>query len=461
MSPAGARMMKRLLLVEDNEEVRRQLRWGFSEEGYTVLVAGSVDEARAIQDRKHPQVITLDLGLPPDPEGSSEGYRALTELLAADPQARIIVVTGHHDMENALRCIRSGAYDFCRKPVALDELKVIVRRAFYLHEVLQSRKPDVVDAVDVVDADIICQCEKMREVMKSVGKVAASDAPVLITGESGTGKELVARAIHRMSGRGKGPLIAINCGAIPEQLLEAELFGHEKGAFTGAQQQVLGKVEYADGGTLFLDEIGELPPQLQVKLLRFLQEMIIQRVGGRKDIPVNVRVIAATNTDLATAIRSGQFREDLYYRIGVVTIHLPPLRERGQDILLLANSFLRKFDTAGKISGLHPSTEKAMLLYPWPGNVRELENKIRRAIIFAGGSLLGLEDMSLGEPDFDSGGDADAVPLSLREARSKVERKLLLTALNRHSGNIVQAAQAMGISRPTFYDLLKKHSIEI
>lgn len=452
-------MTKQLLLIEDNEEVRRQLRWAFSGEGYNVLVAGSVDEARAIQDKEHPQVITLDLGLPPDPEGSSEGYRALMELLAADPQARIIVVTGHHDTENALRCIQHGAYDFCRKPVAPDELKVIVRRAFYLHEVLRSKTPETGGAGDF---GIICQCEKMQEVMKSVGKVAASDVPVLITGESGTGKELVARAIHRMSGRDKGPLITINCGAIPEQLLEAEFFGHEKGAFTGAQQQVLGKVEYADGGTLFLDEVGELPLQLQVKLLRFLQEMIIQRVGGRKDIPVNVRVIAATNSDLAAAIRAGQFREDLYYRIGVVTIHLPPLRERAQDILLLANSFLRKFDTANKIVGLHPSAEKAMLLYAWPGNVRELENKIRRAIIFAGGARLGLEDISLDAPD--SGlGDAgpDTASLSLREARSNVERKMLLMALNRHSGNIMQAAQALGISRPTFYDLLKKHSIEV
>ncbi len=456
-------MDKQLLIIEDNEEVRRQLRWGFSEEGWQVLLAGGAAEALDLQRKKKPGVVTLDLGLPPDAEGSSEGFRCLEGLLAQDPQVRVIVVTGHHDMNNALRSITSGAYDFCRKPVNLDELRVIVRRAFFLREVAAERKTQ---DRDTAEHGIISQCRAMRDVLKNIAKVAASDAPVLITGESGTGKELVARAIHRLSGRASGPLVTVNCGAIPENLLESEFFGHEKGAFTGAAARVQGKVEYADGGTLFLDEIGELSPHLQVKLLRFLQEMVFQRVGGRHEITVNVRIIAATNIDIETAIREGRFREDLFYRIGVVNLMLPPLRERGDDILLLARHFARQFDTAGKILGFSAASEKALKEHSWPGNVRELENRVRRGIIFAGSPLISPVDLSLsGEAD----NTAEARPeageqpplISLREARNTVEKELLLAALERYSGNIVQAAQAMGISRPTLYDLLKKHQVEI
>ncbi len=463
-------MEKRLLLVEDNDEVRRQLRWGFSDEGYTVLQAGSVDEALALQRKEKPQVITLDLGLPPDAEGCSEGFRGLQELLAADPQARVVVVTGHHDIDNALRCINNGAYDFCRKPANLEELKIIVRRAFFHYGLLGEAKSAPKPAVQKKKHGIICQCKPMTDLLERVSKVASSDAPVLISGESGTGKELVAQAIHNLSGRADGPIVTINCGAIPEHLLESEFFGHEKGAFTGATQRVLGKVEYADKGSLFLDEIGELPLPMQVKLLRFLQEMVIQRVGGRQDISVNVRIIAATNRNLPACIKEGSFREDLYYRIGVVNLALPPLRAREEDIMLLARHFIQRHEQAdglaGKITGFTPEAEVAMRTYNWPGNVRELENKVRRAMIFAGSGQISLEDMELEECE-ESAAHSGArrgenlEGMTLRDARNNVEREMIVSAMERYAGNIAQAAQALGISRPTFYDLLKKHQIDI
>lgn len=452
-------MEKHLLIIDDNEEILRQLRWGFAEEDYILHQALNADDALAIQRETRPQVITLDLGLPPDPEGNTEGYRCLKELLAADPQCKIIVVTGHHDLDNAQQCIRNGAYDFCRKPVDLEELKVIVRRGFFLYGLgAESATPSEMDANN---HGIITQDQKMCAMLGNLAKIAASDAPVLISGESGTGKELAAKAIHRLSSRRDGPLITINCGAIPEHLLETEFFGHEKGAFTGAVQRVQGKVEFADNGTLFLDEIGELPLLLQVKMLRFLQEMVFQRVGGRQDISVNTRIIAATNRDLPASVGRGEFREDLFYRIGVVNVMLPPLRDRGKDVLLLANHFIRKYDTAGRIRGLHSATERAIQLYNWPGNVRELENKIRRAIIFSDSALIKLDALELSGPVSSPSETEHAAPMTLQEARNAVERKLLLDALNRSSGNIMQAAQAIGVSRPTFYDLLKKHKIEL
>ena len=455
-------MNRCLLIIEDNEEVRRQLRWAFSGENCQVLLAGGAAEALDMQRKKKPGVVTLDLGLPPDAEGCSEGFRCLEALLDFDPRTRVIVITGHHDADNALRSIRGGACDFCRKPVNLEELKVIVRRAFFLRELAAEGNDREKDGTD---HGIISECRAMRQVLETIAKVAASDAPVLITGESGTGKELAAKAIHSLSARAGGPMVAVNCGAIPENLLESEFFGHEKGSFTGAAQRVQGKVEYAEGGTLFLDEIGELPTPLQVKLLRFLQEMVIQRVGGRQDIPVNARVIAATNRDIEAAIKTGHFREDLFYRVGVVTVLLPPLREREDDVLLLARHFASLFDASGKIRGFSAAAEKAMKDYPWPGNVRELENKVRRAIIFAEGPLItpvelgfaGKEEEAEAAP-----GDKEDAPLrSLREVRNAAEKELLLAALERSSGNIMQAAQAMGISRPTLYDLLKKHKLEL
>lgn len=456
-------MKKHLLIVEDNEEVRRQLQWGFSDEPYTVLTAGTTEEALELQRKVKPQVITLDLGLPPDPEGYSEGLRCLAELLNKDPHARILVVTGHHDMNNALRCINGGAYDFCRKPLNLEELLVIVRRAFFLSDLRNTSITAGADeGLSHCEHGIISRSKIMQEVMHDIVRVAASDAPVLIMGESGTGKELIAKAIHTLSIRSEGKLVTVNCGAIPENLLETEFFGHEKGAFTGAGQRVLGKVEYANGGTLFLDEIGELPLHLQVKLLRFLQEMVIQRVGGHQNIPVNVRIVTATNRDISACIKAGTFREDLYYRLGVVTITLPPLRVREDDAVLLARHFLTKFNTNGKVSGFHPMAEQAIRSYSWPGNVRELENKVRRALIFAAGSLIMAEELGLEEkPDQPWETPQTDEPTSLREARNSVERQMMLAALARHTGNIVQAAQSLGISRPTFYDLLKKHNINM
>lgn len=451
-------MPNKLLIVEDNEEIRRQLRWGFSGDDCEVFQAATADEALAVRAREKPQVVTLDLGLPPDAEGCSEGLRCLRELLVADEKIKVIVVTGHHDNDNALRCIQSGAYDFCSKPVDLEELKVIVRRAFFLSGLGPAKQQK--SKADPHMHGMVTQCESMQSVLANLPRIAASDAPVLITGESGTGKELAARAIHNLSARSGGPLVTINCGAIPENLLESEFFGHEKGAFTGAAQRVLGKTEYADKGTLFLDEIGELPLNMQVKLLRFLQEMSIQRVGGRQDIKINTRVVAATNINMQQAIADGRFRSDLYYRIGVVNVALPPLRERGEDILLLAEHFIRKFNENGKIKGLHPDTERVMRLYSWPGNVRELENRIRRAIIFTTGPLIKLDAMELGERPLHEASPTGA-KITLQEARNEVERKLVLEALNRHSGNIMHAAQSIGVSRPTFYDLLKKHGVDI
>ncbi|WP_353117857.1 PEP-CTERM-box response regulator transcription factor [Nitratidesulfovibrio sp.] len=451
--------MPGLLIVEDNEDVRRQLGWGLSKEPFDVFLAATVDEALAVQREHRPEVVTLDLGLPPEPEGVTEGFRCLDALLEQDPLAQIIVVTGHHDVQNALRAVQAGAYDFSRKPVNLAELKVIIRRAFFLRGLrgVQREAP----TGDGQCCGIVARCRAMRAVFTTIEKVAASDAPVLITGESGTGKELVARAIHNLSRRNKMSLVVVNCGAIPDNLLEAEFFGYEKGAFTGATQRVQGKVEYADKGTLFLDEIGELPINLQVKTLRFLQEMVIQRVGGRSDIPVNARIVAATSRDIAEGIRTGSFREDLYYRIGVVTIALPALRQREDDVLLLAEHFLARFasEQGARYVGFAPAAEAAMRRYPWPGNVRELENKVRRAVIFSTGKRIMPVDLGL-----DATASADPPPRrydgTLKEARNALEREMVLAALGKHAGNIVQASLSIGVSRPTFYDLLKKHGIE-
>ncbi len=457
-------MKKSLLIVDDNEDILRQLFWGFSAEEYDVYRAKNVEEAVSLQKKHKPQVVTLDLGLPPDAEGNTEGFRCLDALLVADPLCKVIVITGHHDETNAHNSIRSGAYDFCRKPIDLEELKIIVRRAFFLYELNANSVPKVEEEA-TNNLGIITQDNKMLELLKNLTRIAISDAPVLIEGESGTGKEVIAKAVHQMSSRSEGPLVIINCGAIPEHLLEAEFFGHEKGAFTGATQRVQGKVEFAHNGTLFLDEMGELPLSLQVKLLRFLQEMTFQRVGGRQDIEVNVRIIAATNRNLLEMVAKGGFREDLYYRLGVVKIPLPPLRERGQDILLLANHFINKYDTTGKIKSFHPAAEKLMLTYQWPGNIRQLENKMRQIIILADSPIIQAEALELTstssafESNYEDNQDINYA--SLQEARNAIERKMLVNALQQHSGNIMQASQLLGVSRPTFYDLLKKHKITL
>jgi two-component system NtrC family response regulator len=356
-----------------------------------------------------------------------------------------------------------GAYDFYAKPVELAELKVMLQRAFHLADLEEANRQLQKDLRGESPGfqGIFGQSPEMLEVFATIRKVATSDVPVLIRGESGTGKEMVARALHRESLRRDGPFIPINCGAIPENLLETELFGHEKGAFTGAQARVQGKVEYADKGTLFLDEIGELPTMLQVKLLRFLQDQVIQRVGGREDINVDTRIVAATNADIVKAIESGSFREDLFYRIGVITVSLPPLRRRGEDVILLATLFKHRFSEAfrKRVKGFSAAALDALRSFDWPGNVRELENKVKRAVIMAEGPILEVKDLGLavfrGEPS----GNANVVGFTLREARDQLERELLAEALERQEGNIAKAAGDLGVSRPTLYDLLKKHKM--
>jgi two-component system NtrC family response regulator len=457
--------VENLLIVDDNEDVLTQLKWGLAGDDYRLHLATRVDQALEIFRKVSPGVVTLDLGLPPHVDSSEEGFRGLSEMLKINPSAKVIVVTGNDERENALQAIKLGAFDFFRKPIDLDELRVIIRRAFHLHAIERENtvqqgavEEEVRDHCGIVGA-----CPAMRGVLNLIGKVAASDVPILVSGESGTGKELVARAIHSRSLRKTGPMVCINCGAIPENLIESELFGHEKGAFTGAVSTVQGKVEYASGGTLFLDEIGELPVNLQVKLLRFLQEMVIQRVGGRKDIAVNVRIVAATNIDIAAAIAAGTFREDLYYRIGVVNIHLPPLREREGDVRLLSEYFLNRIaaDLGKNVTGFAPDAMASLETYAWPGNIRELENRLRRAVLLTDSTLVTSE--ALGFAGDSGAGGQDGFSLgdkTLKEARAMVEKKMIAAALAKHEGNIVKASEALGISRPTMYDLLKKHGIE-
>lgn len=455
--------MEKLLIVDDSEDIRKQLKWGLAKE-YDVVIAADGEEGVSQFKKFKPKVVTLDLGLPPDADGTTEGFRCLEEILKLEPATKIIMVTGNDERESALRAVRTGAYDFYRKPIDITELRVVVGRAFHIRAIEDDnrRLQTTVLEKSTQFGGILGQCPQMDQVFATIRKVATTDAPVFVTGESGTGKELVARAIHGLSLRKDRPFVPINCGAIPENLLESELFGYEKGAFTGAHARVQGKVEFAHTGTLFLDEIGELPASLQVKLLRFLQEKLIQRVGGREDIVVDSRVVSATNVDIQKAIREGGFREDLYYRTAVITIHLPPLRERGSDIILLANFFLRRFSDGlnRKVKGFSPAAIDHLRSYEWPGNVRELENKVQRAVIMTDSPLI--EPVDLG---FE--GSMVAMPIAfpaiakmtLRDARDKVERELISSALQEQDGNIAKASEVLGVSRPTLYDLMKKHGL--
>ena len=443
-----------LLIVEDDEDIRTQLKYALAPE-YQVATATTRSQALALVRELAPAVVTLDLGLPPAPSTAEEGLRALDEILTAAPATKVIVITGNADRANALAAVERGAFDFHLKPVDLDSLKIVLRRALYLSQLERDNQERARrEETTIRFADILGSTPKMREIFGVIQRVAKTDATVLTEGESGTGKELVARAIHAHSPRRSRPFVAINCGAIPETLLESELFGHEKGAFTGAHVQRKGKIEAANGGTLFLDEITEMSLGLQVKLLRFLQEREIERVGGREPIPIDVRVLAATNKSLEEAIRSGSFREDLYYRLSVVTLRLPPLRERGEDVVLLAKAFLRR-NAQSLRRKIRFSTEalEAITKYPWPGNIRELENKVQRAVIMAAGRVIDPADLELNLT-----GSVDTLP-TLREARDQSERKLIVDALVRSQGNISRAAQTLGISRPTFHDMLAKHGI--
>ncbi|UJX40738.1 PEP-CTERM-box response regulator transcription factor [Desulfovibrio sp. JY] len=454
--------MANLLIVDDNNEIRQQLKWGLSSIPHDLHFAKDGKEALEIFRAVKPGVVALDLGLPPHTGDASQGLLCLEKMIAERPSAKIIVITGFDGQANARRAIELGAYDFFRKPVDIGELRVMIQRAFRRLEIEgaaprpRRARPSGRKPVH----GIVGNCEAMGEVYAFIDKVAAADAPVLISGESGTGKELVAKAIHQASSRRDHPLVSINCGAIPENLLESEFFGHERGAFTGATSTVKGKVEYADNGTLFLDEIGELPLNLQVKLLRFLQDMCIQRVGGRKTIEINVRVLAATNVNILEAMRLGQFREDLYYRISVVSIQLPPLRERGEDAVLLANHFLdiHSRQLPKTIVGFTTQALDAIRKYSWPGNVRELENKIRRAVILTETPHIAPACLGFGD-DIAAAGPSGANK-TLRDARTQLEHQMLCQALRRFEGNIVKASEALGVSRPTFYDLLRKHEID-
>jgi two-component system, NtrC family, response regulator len=453
--------MEKILIIDDNPDIRQQLKWGLSDE-YLVLLAGDAKEGLANYKKHHPNVVILDLGLPPYENTSVEGFRALAELLDSNPHVKVIVLTGNSERENALKAMEMGAYDFYLKPPILNELKVIISRAIHLAGIEEQNR-SLQRALEVKSMDsggMLGHCPEMQKIFATIKKVASSDVPVLITGENGTGKELVAQALHEFSLRKKGPFIPINCGAIPENLLESEFFGHERGSFTGAHTTVQGKLQFANKGTLFLDEIGELPVNLQVKLLRFFQEGVVQRVGGRVDIPIDTRTVCATNVNIAQAIKDGKFREDLYYRISVITINLPPLRERGDDILLLANYFLRLFNDEHKkrIRRFSASARSFLKSYEWPGNVRELRNRVQRAIIMSDASAIEVLDLGCEMGASELLDEVQPV-ISLREARERVERELITNAIDRQNGNIVKAAEELGISRPTLYDLIKKHGL--
>jgi two-component system NtrC family response regulator len=441
-----------VLIVEDHADIREQLRWGL-EPQYDVLEAPDRPTALGMVREYRPALITLDLGLPPDETGHTEGFAALSDILGHDVLAKVIVVTGNEDRAHALTAIRRGAYDFLKKPIDLDVLRVVLQRAHYLVDVERENRA-LQDRVAAQSFhEILGASPPMQQVFKTIRRVAGSDIPVLIMGESGTGKELVARAIHQESNRKRGPFIAINCGAIPDTLLESELFGHEKGAFTGAHVQRKGRVESAQGGTLFLDEIGELSPPLQVKLLRFLQAQVIERIGGREEIPVDTRVVAATNMDLQAGMKDGRFREDLFYRLNVVSVRMPPLRERGQDLRLLAKALLNRFamQHGKRIVGFTAPALAALDAYSWPGNIRELENRINRAVVMAEGSRILPEDLQL-EPS------GEAAPIhTLKHTRSTAERELLERTLAKYGGNITKTAKELGVSRPTVHQLMAKY----
>jgi two-component system, NtrC family, response regulator len=446
-------MNPKLLIVDDDEEIRTQMKWALAKD-YDISLAedraSAVEQFRAAQ----PSVILLDLGLPPNPANPEEGLATLSELLALDRLVKVVIVTGQGEKEIALLAIGGGAYDFLSKPVEMEEVKFLLKRCFHVAQLEKEYgKLQHMLGGDPFEG-MLGSSAPMQPVFDSIRKVATTDAPVLILGESGTGKEMVAHAIHQRSVRKNGPFIAINCNAIPEALLESELFGHEKGAFTGAHAQRRGRIETAEGGTLFLDEIGEIPQPLQVKLLRFLQEQTIERVGGRQEIQINTRVIAATNADLKKNMAAGTFREDLFYRLAVVQIVLPPLRDRENDVRVLAQFFLKKFAAQVNKPGLAFDQNALRVLnkHSWPGNVRELENCIRRAVIMAEGRRVTAKDLELGP-------SAGATAATLKDAREAVERQMVQHALRKHGGKVAPAAVELGLSRPTLYELMEKLGI--
>jgi two-component system NtrC family response regulator len=449
-------MKPKLLIVDDDEAIRTQMKWALIQD-YEVLFAEDRKGALEAFEANSPAMTLLDLGLPPRPNECDEGLTVLSDILAVDSTAKVIIISGQSEKQNAIEAVGAGAYDFLCKPVDMEELKLLIRRCIHVVELEKEYRELQQSKHSEVFEDMLGTSPQMQAVFAFIRKVAGTNVPVLLLGESGTGKEMAAAAIHRRSARKDGPFVAINCNAIPENLLESELFGHEKGAFTGAHIQRTGLLETASGGTLFLDEIGELPPAIQVKLLRFLQEQRFQRVGGRQEIQVDTRLIAATNADLKQMIDSGKFREDLYFRLAVVTIRLLPLRERGNDVVFLAREFLQRYAAQEGRGNLvfAPDALSALLRHSWPGNVRELQNRVKRGIIMASGSRVTAKDLEL-----ELGKGASAMSATtLKRAREQVEREMVEQALKRHAGRITAAAVELGISRPTLYELMEKLGI--
>ena len=444
--------MRSLLIVEDDLALQKQIKWSLDQ--FDAVTADDRESALVQLRRHNPAVVTMDLGLPPDADSVSEGFKLLEQILATAPDTKVIVLTGQNDQANALRAVALGAYDFFAKPFEPELLNLTIDRAFRLYELqrenkrLQSMQPP--DAL----AGLMTRDPDMLKVCRTIEKVATSNATVMLLGESGTGKEVLARGLHQSSPRRAGKFVAINCAAIPENLLESELFGYEKGAFTGAAKTTLGKIEMASGGTLMLDEIGDLPFPLQAKLLRFLQERTIERVGGRQEIPVDVRIVCATHQDLKALSKESRFREDLYYRLAEIVINIPPLRSRVGDAALLAHAFVRRFSqeqNRGSLS-LNEEAIRAVETHGWPGNIRELENCIKRAVIMVDGNQITAQDVGLAVPEQPE----DDNSFDLRSIREKAERNAIISAMGRVNGNVVKAAEMLGVSRPTLYDLMHR-----
>lgn len=441
-----------LLIVDDDPGLLRQLRWAFSD--HKVYLASTRQEATDLVGKDPVPVAIVDLGLPPDPDGASEGLAILAGILSIAPATKVIIATGNETREHALRAIALGAYDFYQKPIDIDVLQLIVARAERIFD-LEAENRRLLEAAAASPVDgIIASSPEMLRVLRNIEKMAPTNVAVLLRGESGTGKELLARAVHKLSDRAHAPFIPINCAAIPETLLESELFGHEKGAFTGALKQTIGKIESADHGTLFLDEIGDVPLPMQVKLLRFLQDQVVERIGGRNPVQVDVRIVCATNQDLDLMMAEGRFREDLYYRLNEVTVHVPPLRERAADAVVLASFFLSRFAAEyGRVArGFSATALAALRDYSWPGNVRELQNRVKRAVVMSDGPLLSAADLGFATV-------GEEPPLTIRDARARAEREALQLALAQAGPNLSKAAKLLGISRPTLYDLMQQHQI--
>ncbi len=447
---------EKLLIVEDDTGLQKQLKWAY--EDFDVLIASNRGEAIDLLRAEEPKVVTLDLGLPPDPDGVTEGFAALADIMRLAPDTKVIVASGHGERDSAVRAIASGAWDFYQKPVDIDELHLIVRRAFHVAalEAENRRLTAMQGGENRLLGSLISAAPEMQKVARTIERVAGTSVSVMLLGASGTGKELLARGLHDASDRKHKPLVAINCAAIPENLLESELFGHEKGAFTGAVKTTIGKIEHADGGTLFLDEVGDIPLQLQVKLLRFLQERVIERIGGRAAIPVDVRIVTATHRDLDKMIGDESFREDLYYRLAEIVVRIPTLAERPGDAVLLAKHFLMRFakEMNPQIKGFAPDALAAIDAWPWPGNVRELENRMKRAVIMADEKLIHADDLDFGKMP-----EEQVDLINLKTVREMADRTAIRRAIARTEGNISNAAKLLGISRPTLYDLMKQHQI--